>query len=427
MKRIRKKHPIFAAAVSYVLTIISTRALLLLAEKTSLPNTIFDINHVHIHHFVLGIALMIIIAFFNIFSPISKHKAAIGFGIALALIIDEFSIWLKLNDGYWSGLNLIAILTITAGFISFITLTYRRKKRMLVHFPKTSVVIPAFNEAKRIGKTLRSLKNQNYRGKIEIIVVDNNSNDQTAEVARKFGAIVVSEMRKGVSYCRQTGFMRATGAIIATTDADTIVPKYWVQRLVEEFEKHPSAVAVTGMYNFYDGIFVLRYGTAIFAYPLFWVFKWYSGANLAIKKSAFLAVGGFDEDINLSEDTDICNRLKKIGEVYRLPFLVVQTSARRFNQLGLLGGAWDYWYTYFRLKTSSNKAGVRFRSASEIPKLGFFPKLAINLIVFAIIIIIIGISPVRAEILEQEKRLHLHRPSNILHYNQIIHRIHHGK
>jgi len=59
--------------------------------------------------------------------------------------------------------------------------------------PLISVVIPAFNEENFIAKTLESLLNQDFKD-FEIIVVDNNSTDQTAEIAKKFGAILLYEL-----------------------------------------------------------------------------------------------------------------------------------------------------------------------------------------------------------------------------------------
>lgn len=414
MKKVLKRHPLGAAAVSYFCTLIITRSLLFIVDNTPLPNTVFDIHNTHIHHFVLGIMLMTYLGFSHTFRKISKERAAVIFGMALALIVDEFVLWIKLADIYWSDTNLAAMVVIGFGLIVLTILSRKRTYMLPAQLPAVSVVIPAFNEERRLAKALRSIQKQTYKGAIEVIVVDNNSTDKTIAVAKKFGARVISETRRGVAYCRQSGFKAASGDLIASTDADTIVPKDWLKRFVDEFSRKQHAVAISGMYTFYDGSVPLRALTALFNYPLFCIFRWYSGANMIVRREAFFSIGGFNESINLSEDSDLCVRLAKIGKVYRLPFSKVQTSARRFNQLGLIGGLWDYSYTYAKVKLTQNKASVTFRSASEVPRLGWKPKFALNFAVFAVIVVLVGISPARAEVLEQKRRVHLPKPPHVV-------------
>ena len=68
-----------------------------------------------------------------------------------------------------------------------------------------SVVVPAYNEAAYIGRALDSLQHQDFDGTYEIIVVDNNSTDSTADVAARYGVRVVSEPQQGVCAARQRG------------------------------------------------------------------------------------------------------------------------------------------------------------------------------------------------------------------------------
>src|SRR3990170_4121965 len=111
-----------------------------------------------------------------------------------------------------------------------------------------SVVIPAFNEEKLFPQCLESLKNQNYAGKCEVIVVDNASTDSTARVAGEFGAKVVFCPRRGVVYARQAGAQVASGDIIVQGDADTVYPKDWLSRIARHFVSHPRSVALAGSF-----------------------------------------------------------------------------------------------------------------------------------------------------------------------------------
>lgn len=81
---------------------------------------------------------------------------------------------------------------------------------------KITAVIPCYNEEKSIGSVIQSMPKEVN----EILVVDNNSTDKSAEVAQKLGARVVKELRKGYGYAYQKGFESVDGDIIVTLDAD---------------------------------------------------------------------------------------------------------------------------------------------------------------------------------------------------------------
>ncbi len=112
---------------------------------------------------------------------------------------------------------------------------------------RVSVVVPAYNEERYLGRCLAALARQTYPAdRFEVIVVDNGSTDATAELARRYGVRVIAEPRKGVAYARQTGFEAARGEVIASTDADTVVPPFWVSRIAAHFWADPVLGAVYG-------------------------------------------------------------------------------------------------------------------------------------------------------------------------------------
>ncbi len=198
---------------------------------------------------------------------------------------------------------------------------------------KISVVIPAFNEEKRIGACLKSVLNQTIPP-LEVIVVDNASTDNTANIAREMGATVVSEPRKGITSARNTGFNAAKGEIIARTDADSIVPKDWIEKIGKEFEKDSEIVAISGPAIF--GIDMLTPLVRIIVFEankkIFGHYGLY-GPNLAIKKSAWEKIKNdvcLDDD-KVHEDTDLAIHIGKVGEVGYARDLKVRTSARRLR------------------------------------------------------------------------------------------------
>src|SRR5437764_1091468 len=112
--------------------------------------------------------------------------------------------------------------------------------------PKISVVIPAFNEEAYIGKCLDAIQRQTFQD-FEIIVVDNNCTDKTAEIAKKYNAQVVQETTQGLTYAREKGFSVARSEIIARTDADSTPDPTWLQIIYDTFTNNPDVVAITGM------------------------------------------------------------------------------------------------------------------------------------------------------------------------------------
>src|ERR1700740_3471780 len=110
--------------------------------------------------------------------------------------------------------------------------------------PRFSVVIPAYNEAEFLGSCLDSLRAQDFRDPYEIIVVDNNSTDATADAARSRGVTVVHEPKPGVCSARQRGTAAARGEIVVSTDADTTFGSDWLSRIDRAFRDDPARVAV---------------------------------------------------------------------------------------------------------------------------------------------------------------------------------------
>lgn len=262
-----------------------------------------------------------------------------------------------------------------------------------------SIVIPARNEETGIAQTLTSLQKQTYKNKVEIIVVDNLSSDNTASIARSFGVLVLTEPRKGIAYARQTGALASRGDIIISTDADTIHPSNWVESIVSEFDKDPNIIAISGLFDFYDGSRSLKIVTRILSHTLFTIFNLHSGCNMAIEKSAFQKIGGFNTKAKLLEDCEIMRRLGKIGKIKRVPYIRVKTSARRFNQLGIIGGVWNYGSNYLKMRVLKMDHRVKFQSGSEVLPLSIFQRGFIY--AFLIMIFLLGliqIQPVRAEI-----------------------------
>jgi peptidoglycan-N-acetylglucosamine deacetylase len=197
-----------------------------------------------------------------------------------------------------------------------------------------SVVVPAFNEEKLIKESLESLQKQDFQGGYEIIVVDNGSRDNTAQIARNMGIKVISCPEKGVSYARQAGAEAAGGEIIVQADADTVYPVWWLTRIAAQFKRHHRAVAVAGTFiykeppwwagfEYFLRVFFGTLSSLVFGRPLV-----ISGANFAFYKKDFLQIGGYEHHAYSSDQINIATRLSSQGKVIFDGRLYCATSDR---------------------------------------------------------------------------------------------------
>lgn len=228
--------------------------------------------------------------------------------------------------------------------------------------PVFSVVIPAYNEGEFIARTLASLQAQDFDGPFEVIVVDNNSTDDTGEVARAAGAIVVREERRGVCWARQRGTEVARGEFVVSTDADTVHPRDWLTRVYAQFQSDTDVVAVGGPCRFTNAPrWALLYPTLLFGAVAFlarWTRRvlYVTATNTAFRRSAFT---GYDTSCHQGGDElGLLARLRKQGRIVFDKDNVVMTSARRLQQ-GLIYNLFVTFLFYYVLGYAVNKVMAR--------------------------------------------------------------------
>lgn len=196
-----------------------------------------------------------------------------------------------------------------------------------------SVVIPAYNEERYIGACLRSVKNQIISVPYTIIVADNNSTDNTVSLAKAESVEVIQVKQKGYAHAAIAGIAKTNSRIIVMTDADTVVPPDWLSRIYETFEIYPDVVAVGGPYEFQDGSLVLRMMLrGINRVNPRLITSSLCGINMAFRRDAYEAVGGFSPQINLQADTYLGEQLKKNGKLYFRRDNIVMSSSRRYQK-----------------------------------------------------------------------------------------------
>ena len=120
-----------------------------------------------------------------------------------------------------------------------------------------SVVIPVKDDASLLLRCLEALHPQ-LADVDELFVVDNGSTDESAAVARQFGATVIEVSGGGIPAASAAGYDVASGSVIARLDADCVPGADWLTVIRREFTARPSVAAVTGMARFIDGPRPLR-------------------------------------------------------------------------------------------------------------------------------------------------------------------------
>lgn len=211
-----------------------------------------------------------------------------------------------------------------------------------------SVIIPAFNEEFWLGATLQSIQasaaalHSSTGVATEIIVVDNNSTDETRRLALGYGARMVSEPVQGIGRARNAGARSSQEEVLVFVDADVIVPSAFLQ--VIHHSMGDSACVGGGVDARYSpDRFIMKLYLSLWR-MLAKATGMVQGAAQFCRREAFLAVGGYDETAWNGEDVDFVWALRRLakakgGTVVLINELQVLLSSRRFAK-------WPYWKTF---------------------------------------------------------------------------------
>lgn len=196
-----------------------------------------------------------------------------------------------------------------------------------IHNPMhLSIIIPAFNEERLIGPCLQSIAeslaaNAKPCFTSEIIVVDNNSTDHTADLARQAGARVVFEPINQIGRARNAGAAEATGDWLLFVDADSILNSGLLADILQLIEDGRSVgcgstIRMEGLPWWADWTLKLWTGTSI-------LFRWAAGALVVCRSDAFREVGGFNQELYAADEVTLSQELKKWGRQRGLQFTIL--------------------------------------------------------------------------------------------------------
>ena len=231
-----------------------------------------------------------------------------------------------------------------------------------------SIVIPAFNEERLIEQCLQSISTSlaaNYKPGFssEVIVVDNNSTDNTADLASQSGAKVVFEPVNQIGRARNTGAAAATGDWLLFVDADSLLNAGLladILRLIEEGKSVGcgSIIQMQGLPWWANSTLQLWTVVSVRC-------RWAAGALVVCRSDAFRDVGGFNQELYAADEITLSQELAKWGRQRGLKFVILtkhplETSARKV----LLYSAPEIFGQIFRVILSPRRS---LQDKSQLP------------------------------------------------------------
>lgn len=200
-----------------------------------------------------------------------------------------------------------------------------------------SVVVPAHNEEYYIEQCLMAIAeaSQPVSIPVETVVVLNRCTDRTELVAQAYGATLVKDESRCISRIRNHGVNAASGEAIVTCDADSRLHPAMLLRVVEELARG----AVGGGVDVRADRRSLGIDLSMAFIRLVARLTRVSAGAFWTTRSAYEAVGGFDEHLLMAEDFDFARRLRNWGKVRKMPFCTLwdtplTTSSRKFDRYG---------------------------------------------------------------------------------------------
>jgi glycosyltransferase involved in cell wall biosynthesis len=188
---------------------------------------------------------------------------------------------------------------------------------------KVSVVVPCFNAEATVAACVEACLRQDYPN-LEIIFVDDGSNDSTLAILGEYdGIMVLAQRNRGPAAARNLGWRSSSGQVICFTDSDCVPHPHWVSQLVEYYT-NPAVGGVGGGYDIANPQYWLarciheEIGQRHLRMPH--LVNYLGSFNLSYRRAVLELVGGFDEEFRKAsaEDNDLSYRAVKLG--YKLLF-----------------------------------------------------------------------------------------------------------
>ena len=239
-----------------------------------------------------------------------------------------------------------------------IDLVRQQYRKLYKGAPEVSIVIPAYNEEDNILRTLLSLTRNETARSVEIIVVNNNSKDNTEALVNTTGIKCILETKQGITAARNAGLAVAQGKYILNADADSIYPPHWVEEMIKPLEQNDTSITY-GRFAFIPTGRTSRFSYYWYeqmAEAIRWVNKNFReeavnvyGFNSGFRREQGISVNGFDHPPGANEDGWLAVKLRDKGygklHCVRATKAMVWTADRRIE---MDGGLWKALFMRFK-------------------------------------------------------------------------------
>ena len=244
---------------------------------------------------------------------------------------------------------------------------------MANRFPQIDIVIPCFNDGKSLQQCLNSILSQKTSRLFRVLVVNNNSTDNSEEIVKTFPQVtLLQEPKQGRSFARNKGIHESEADYICFIDADVILEQDWLEYMVSKMEQSAlygggeSHVSVR-VSDESDLFMQLRAGNKVgrelmlqmrsYDYPML------NSAACIYRRKALVEINGFDENLNSYEDIDLSRRVALNGWI-----LYTEKNAKAYsfnNRANVFGFGRRYFQLgqnrfLFNLKWSARSATEQF-------------------------------------------------------------------
>lgn len=193
-----------------------------------------------------------------------------------------------------------------------------------------SIIIPAFNEASRIGSLVTHLLNDGPFVK-EVLVIDGSSNDETAQLAGNAGAKVYKAKKRGRAHQMNQGAFAAKGEVLHFVHADAWPPKGFSKSIKDAIEVGYKAGCFRSLFDTKNKFLLLN---SFFTRFPGLIFRG-GGQTLFITDELFQYLGGYDESLQLMEEYDLIRRIKRHTKFRIIPRNVL-VSVRKYQENGTI-------------------------------------------------------------------------------------------
>lgn len=174
-----------------------------------------------------------------------------------------------------------------------------------------SVIVPAYNCDKYVAAALESIFNQTYK-KLEVIVINDGSTDNTRSVLEKFGdrIVLIDQKNSGPATARNRGLEKATGSYVAFLDGDDLWEPNKLAEQIAVLEKNPDvALVYSNLEHFYEGTDKRIKGPSVlpsgFVLDKLLVESFIALPTVVVRAEVIKEIGGFDESLYTAEDLNL--------------------------------------------------------------------------------------------------------------------------